>query len=91
MANDIKLSQLAEELGVSSRSVSAWVYEGRVPGKQPGEGLRLFGLSPSHSLQGGTAGQVTFNLPAGTFPLHETHPDTLTRQQSDSDWPVHGS
>lgn len=34
MANDIKLSQLAEELGVSSRSVSAWVYEGRVPGKQ---------------------------------------------------------
>ena len=33
MANDIKLSQLAEELGVSSRSVSAWVYEGRVPGK----------------------------------------------------------
>lgn len=33
MANDIKLSQLAEELGVSSRSVSAWVYEGRIPGK----------------------------------------------------------
>lgn len=34
MVNDIKLSQLAEELGVSSRSVSAWVYEGRIPGKK---------------------------------------------------------
>lgn len=32
MANDIKLSQLAEELSISSRSVSAWVYEGRIPG-----------------------------------------------------------
>ena len=34
MANDIKLSQLAEDLSVSSRSVSAWVYEGRIPGKK---------------------------------------------------------
>ncbi|MEK5259229.1 helix-turn-helix transcriptional regulator [Paenibacillus sp. FSL L8-0663] len=32
MANDIKLSQLAEKLSISSRSVSAWVYEGRIPG-----------------------------------------------------------
>lgn len=32
MANDIKLSQLAEDLSISSRSVSAWVYEGRIPG-----------------------------------------------------------
>ena len=31
MAKDIKLSKLAEELSVSSRSVSAWVYEGRMP------------------------------------------------------------
>lgn len=34
MANDIKLSQLAEDISVSSRSVSAWVYEGRIPGKR---------------------------------------------------------
>ncbi|GIO52566.1 helix-turn-helix domain-containing protein [Paenibacillus cellulositrophicus] len=34
MANDIKLSQLAEDISVSSRSVSAWVYEGRIPGKK---------------------------------------------------------
>ena len=33
MARDIKLSRLAEELSVSSRSVSAWVYEGRIPSK----------------------------------------------------------
>ncbi|CAM2963162.1 helix-turn-helix domain-containing protein [Paenibacillus sediminis] len=37
MANDIKLSQLAENLSVSSRSVSAWVYEGRQPGKKNSE------------------------------------------------------
>ncbi|KWX88002.1 DNA-binding protein [Paenibacillus riograndensis] len=33
MAKDIKLSRLAEELSVSSRSVSAWVYEGRIPSR----------------------------------------------------------
>ncbi|WP_322903521.1 XRE family transcriptional regulator [Paenibacillus campi] len=33
MVKDIKLSELAERLSVSSRSVSAWVYEGRLPGK----------------------------------------------------------
>lgn len=33
MANDIKLSRLAEELSISSRSVSAWVYEGRIPSR----------------------------------------------------------
>jgi len=33
MAKDVKLSQFAEELSVSSRSVSAWVYEGRIPSK----------------------------------------------------------
>ncbi|KAA8999786.1 helix-turn-helix transcriptional regulator [Paenibacillus spiritus] len=31
MSRDIKLSRLAEELSVSSRSVSAWIYEGRIP------------------------------------------------------------
>lgn len=33
MSRDIKLSRLAEELSVSSRSVSAWVYESRIPSK----------------------------------------------------------
>ncbi|MGF7045836.1 transcriptional regulator with XRE-family HTH domain [Paenibacillus sp. DS2015] len=34
MVKDIKLSKLAEELSVSSRSVSVWVYEGRIPSKK---------------------------------------------------------
>lgn len=50
MANDIKLSQLAEELGVSSRSVSAWVYEGRVPGKKNLDKVCQFLGYPHHIL-----------------------------------------
>lgn len=50
MANDIKLSQLAEELSISSRSVSAWVYEGRIPGNTNLEkACRLLGY-PRHIL-----------------------------------------
>ncbi|MDP4097774.1 helix-turn-helix domain-containing protein [Paenibacillus sp. P96] len=50
MANDIKLSQLAEELSISSRSVSAWVYEGRIPGNTNLEKTcRLLGY-PRHIL-----------------------------------------
>ncbi|WP_025689541.1 helix-turn-helix domain-containing protein [Paenibacillus zanthoxyli] len=33
MSRDIKLSKFAEELSVSSRSVSAWVYESRIPSR----------------------------------------------------------
>lgn len=50
MANDIKLSQLAEELGVSSRSVSAWVYEGRTPGKSNLEKVCNYLGYPRHIL-----------------------------------------
>ncbi|QSF46769.1 MULTISPECIES: helix-turn-helix domain-containing protein [Paenibacillus] len=50
MAKDIKLSKLAEELAVSSRSVSAWVYEGRIPSRNNLEKVcRLLGY-PSHIL-----------------------------------------
>lgn len=30
-AEDIKVSDLAERMGVSPRSVQAWIYEGRIP------------------------------------------------------------
>lgn len=50
MVNDIKLSQLAEELGVSSRSVSAWVYEGRIPGKKNLDKVCQFLGYPHHIL-----------------------------------------
>lgn len=60
MANDIKLSQLAEELGVSSRSVSAWVYEGRVPGKKNLDKVCQFLGYPHHILFNRT---VTANSP----------------------------
>lgn len=50
MAKDIKLSRLAEELSVSSRSVSAWVYEGRIPSRTNLDKVcRLLGY-PSHIL-----------------------------------------
>lgn len=50
MAKDIKLSKLAEELSVSSRSVSAWVYEGRIPSRNNLDKVcRLLGY-PSHIL-----------------------------------------
>ncbi|SES98540.1 helix-turn-helix transcriptional regulator [Paenibacillus sp. NFR01] len=50
MARDIKLSKLAEELSVSSRSVSAWVYEGRIPSKVNIDKVcRLLGY-PAHVL-----------------------------------------
>ncbi|OAB32905.1 helix-turn-helix domain-containing protein [Paenibacillus glacialis] len=50
MANDIKLSYLAEKLSVSSRSVSAWVYEGRVPGKKNMEKVCEYLGYPRHIL-----------------------------------------
>lgn len=50
MANDIKLSYLAEQLSVSSRSVSAWVYEGRVPGKKNMEKVCQYLGYPRHIL-----------------------------------------
>lgn len=31
---DIKLSELAEEIGVTPRTVQAWVFEGRLPNKE---------------------------------------------------------
>lgn len=47
MAKDIKLSRLAEELGISSRSVSAWVYEGRIPSNNNiDKTCRLLGYPP---------------------------------------------
>jgi len=47
MAKDKKLSQFAEELSISSRSVSAWVYEGRIPSKtNMDKACRLLGYSP---------------------------------------------
>lgn len=50
MARDMKLSRLAEELSVSSRSVSAWVYEGRIPSRTNLDKVcRLLGY-PSHIL-----------------------------------------
>ncbi|WP_151736147.1 helix-turn-helix domain-containing protein [Paenibacillus tengchongensis] len=50
MAKDIKLSRLAEELSVSSRSVSAWVYEGRIPSRNNmDKTCRLLGY-PQHVL-----------------------------------------
>lgn len=50
MAKDMKLSRLAEELSVSSRSVSAWVYEGRIPSRTNLDKVcRLLGY-PSHIL-----------------------------------------
>lgn len=30
-ADDIKVSDMAERLGVSPRTVQAWIYEGRIP------------------------------------------------------------
>lgn len=30
-ADDIKVSDLAERIGVSARTVQAWIYEGRIP------------------------------------------------------------
>lgn len=50
MANDIKLSYLAEKLSVSSRSVSAWVYEGRIPGKKNMEKVCEYLGYPRHIL-----------------------------------------
>lgn len=50
MANDIKLSNLAEQLSVSSRSVSAWVYEGRIPGKKNMEKVCQYLGYPRHIL-----------------------------------------
>ncbi|MBT2289410.1 helix-turn-helix transcriptional regulator [Paenibacillus albidus] len=48
MAKDIKLSRLAEDLSVSSRSVSAWVYEGRIPSKNNmDKTCRLLGYPPN--------------------------------------------
>ncbi|ASA20617.1 helix-turn-helix domain-containing protein [Paenibacillus donghaensis] len=50
MAKDMKLSRLAEELSVSSRSVSAWVYEGRIPSSNNRDkACRLLGY-PAHVL-----------------------------------------
>ncbi|WP_379137195.1 helix-turn-helix domain-containing protein [Paenibacillus sp. sgz500958] len=50
MAKDIKLSQFAEDLSVSSRSVSAWVYEGRIPSRNNiDKACRLLGY-PAHIL-----------------------------------------
>ncbi|WP_410511850.1 helix-turn-helix transcriptional regulator [Paenibacillus sp. BR2-3] len=50
MAKDVKLSQFAEELSISSRSVSAWVYEGRIPSKtNMDKACRLLGY-PAHIL-----------------------------------------
>lgn len=47
MAKDMKLSRFAEELDVSSRSVSAWVYEGRIPSKNNlDNACRLLGYPP---------------------------------------------
>ncbi|WP_019911874.1 helix-turn-helix domain-containing protein [Paenibacillus sp. HW567] len=47
MAKDMKLSRLAEELSVSSRSVSAWVYEGRIPSRTNLEKVcRILGYPP---------------------------------------------
>lgn len=47
MAKDIKLSRLAEDLGISSRSVSAWVYEGRIPSNNNiDKTCRLLGYPP---------------------------------------------
>ncbi len=60
MANDIKLSQLAEELSVSSRSVSAWVYEGRIPGKKNLDKVCQYLGYPHHILFHST---VTENSP----------------------------
>lgn len=50
MAKDVKLSQFASEMSVSSRSVSAWVYEGRIPSKNNIEkACRILGY-PAHVL-----------------------------------------
>ncbi|AIQ63501.1 DNA-binding protein [Paenibacillus stellifer] len=50
MARDIKLSRLAEELSVSSRSVSAWVYESRIPSKTNIEKVCRYLGYPQHVL-----------------------------------------
>lgn len=50
MARDIKLSRLAEELPVSSRSVSAWVYEGRIPSRKNLEKVCRYLGYPAHVL-----------------------------------------
>ena len=50
MVKDIKLSTLAEELSISSRSVSAWVYEGRIPGKKNMENVCQYLGYPRHIL-----------------------------------------
>lgn len=50
MAKDMKLSQFAEELSISSRSVSAWVYEGRIPSRtNMDKACRILGY-PAHIL-----------------------------------------
>ncbi|KGE16433.1 helix-turn-helix domain-containing protein [Paenibacillus wynnii] len=50
MAKDVKLSQFAEELSISSRSVSAWVYEGRIPSRiNMDKACRILGY-PAHIL-----------------------------------------
>ena len=50
MAKDIKLSHFAEELAISSRSVSAWVYEGRIPSRtNMDKACRILGY-PAHIL-----------------------------------------
>ncbi|MHA0857422.1 helix-turn-helix domain-containing protein [Paenibacillus sp. CMAA1364] len=50
MVRDIKLSALAEELSISSRSVSAWVYEGRIPSKKNMDNVCKFLGYPRHIL-----------------------------------------
>ncbi|BCG58668.1 helix-turn-helix domain-containing protein [Paenibacillus sp. URB8-2] len=50
MSRDIKLSRLAEELSVSSRSVSAWVYESRIPSKTNMDKACRFLGYPQHVL-----------------------------------------
>jgi len=50
MAKDMKLSQFAEKLSISSRSVSAWVYEGRIPSRTNiDKACRILGY-PAHIL-----------------------------------------
>ncbi|BFH64270.1 MULTISPECIES: helix-turn-helix domain-containing protein [Paenibacillus] len=82
MANDIKLSQLAEELGVSSRSVSAWVYEGRIPGKKNLDKVCQFLGYPHHILFNRT---VTTNSPIICQPTSSRFMRrTLTRSPVDN-------
>jgi transcriptional regulator with XRE-family HTH domain len=50
MVRDIKLSSLAEELSISARSVSAWVYEGRIPSKKNMDNVCNYLGYPRHIL-----------------------------------------